>query len=373
MTVNEDKSGLFQMLPFFIPKGMACESLTQAFLPWHAPSILALSGHAEGKPSERVMVISTEYPIPWIRSAQRISQEEQESLHVHRFRTDHILGTQTVPFVGISKGNDPPDVVVTDESGQIGLECMTFSLAQRRRAQGLFKNVRKSVMANPDSFFALAGHVVHMWFKDGDTILTRPHTQNDARAAENLARALAEYRPDNTELLRPRSELPQQAPELNFETTTNGATFYSVPIAGAAPTSPLFTLAGFELSMSFNSFHSESDEWHALRARIKRKDRPGNDWLLISSGAVDQSGEIHPAEDVLADFLLRSPQPVGPLEHIKRVTVHMWSTGQAVDIWPEYRPLFGPIYLGATPMSQAINPSKNDASGEATEPVRHPT
>lgn len=368
MIDNDGQFNLLQMLPVYLPKGVVVEEFVSTMMPWHAPSFLGLKGRLSADSNERVLVVASEWPNSWLRTVQRLSQEEQESFHAYRFRTDHTLATGEVPFVGVSKGNDPPDIVATTKDGPIGIECMTFSLGQRRRAQGLFRNIRQMVAANPDSFLHLAGSVVHMWFSDEDSVLTRPHSQNDRVSAEKLARALAQYRPNGEEMLRHRDEIPEQAPDFGFVTTEAGATFYSVPMAGAAPVSGLFSLLGFELSMSFSTLHSEKEEWRSLQEKIKRKDKPGNDWILISSGAVDPVGELHPAEDVLADFLLQNPQPVGPLEHIKRVTIHMWSTGLAVDIWPERRVLFGPLYSGSVPVHQPLTPGAHGAAGSPASP-----
>ena len=59
----------------------------------------------------------------------------------------------------------------------------------------------------------------------------------------------------------------------------------------------------------------------------------------------------YPSEDALADMLLLHPRPMQAPSHLKRVTVHRWSTGFAFDLWPEVRPLFGPLYAGPAPAS----------------------
>jgi hypothetical protein len=136
--------------------------------------------------------------------------------------------------------------------------------------------------------------------------------------------------------------------------TTAGASFYCTPIVAAAPATVLFTIAGFEVGFAFTTMHEAEAEWVALSKRVAAKDRPGSDWLLISAGAPDQRGNLHPAEEALADLLLANPRKIKSLTHLKRVTIHSWSAGKAADIWPEVRPVFGPIYQNTVPSSQPL-------------------
>lgn len=340
---------MFAALPIYIPEAITVTAMGGGTLPWGAPSVMAIVGYSNASPSEPILGIGSDWPVAWIRTGTDLTQEEQESLHVRRFRTDHIIATGAAPFIGVLKGGDPPDVFVETESGRVGLECMTLSVNERRGAHALFRNIRRLVAGSPDSFYALAGHIVHMWFNDDDSVLSRPHAQTDEAAALMIARALAEYRPNDTALMQQGMDMPARMPELPLSKTDAGASFYSTPMIGAAPDTPLFSLTGFELSMAYTTTHTVRAEWEALKRKIKRKDKPGNDWLLISSSAVDQRGCIYPSEDLLADFLLNNFEEVGPLSHIQRITVHMWSSGRAVDIWPELRPIFGPIYAGFSP------------------------
>ena len=55
----------------------------------------------------------------------------------------------------------------------------------------------------------------------------------------------------------------------------------------------------------------------------------------------------------LADLLLANPAELEPLTNLKRVTIHSWGTGKAVDIGLN-KPVFGPIYQGTTPSNQPL-------------------
>jgi len=354
-----------QMLPVQVSEGVQIVSIATRLLPWRAPAVMGLLGHSISDPDDRQMLIANEWPISWMRTVDPIPQDQQELLHVARFRTDHLLGTGVPPFAGVMKGNDPPDMQATTVDGVLGLECMTLTISARRQAQALFRNVRQLVMQqDPAAFQALAGHIVHMWFNDEDSALARPHARSDHDAAIQLVQALAQYRPNTESLTRWRGELPLEAPELPLHKTDAGASFYCTPIFFATPATALFSIAGFELSLAYTTQHSLKAEWDSLKAKIAKKDRAGNDWLLISAGALDQRGDLYQSEDDLADFLLGQPQPLNGLNHLKRVTIHMWNTGTAVDLWPEFRHLFGPIYSGTLPLHQPIaEPSAAQADG----------
>jgi hypothetical protein len=70
------------------------------------------------------------------------------------------------------------------------------------------------------------------------------------------------------------------------------------------------------------------------RGSVAAKDTAGNDWVLISAGAPDKRGLSYPLEGVIAGVGLQGTFRLTPT-HIKRVTLHSWSTGEAWDLFPE--------------------------------------
>lgn len=361
MTVGP--GGYMHMLPVQVEQNVVTDAAVASMLPWQTPGLLALHGRADGGSGGPFLAICYEWPISWLRTTEAIEQFDLEWFCLQRYRTDHALANGTIPFLDVAKGNDPPDAVITTSEGQLGVECTGLTIGARRGAHGLFRHIRRMIALQPPVVFAaLSGHMVYMWFNESDSVLTRPYRQNDEAAAKELVEALAAYRPQPENFWRPEgSGIPRQAPDLKMHKTTAGASFYCTPIVTAAPSTVLFTTAGFEISFAFTTTHVAEQEWVALWKRVKVKDREGSDWLLISAGAPDQHGNLYPAEEALADLLLTNPTALEPLKNLKRVTIHSWGTGKAVDIWPELKPVFGPIYQGTTPSSQPlVMPSTDD-------------
>jgi hypothetical protein len=344
------------LLPIQLQQNMVVESTIASMLPWQTPGLLALSGSASPDSGNSILAICYEWPTSWMRTVQDIDQFQLEWLHLQRFRTDHILATGSAPFFDVAKGGDPPDAVVTTEHGTLGVECTGLTIGARRGAHGLFRNIRQALASQPPALFgALGGHMVYMWFNESDSVLTRPYRRSDTEAANELVEALVRYHPQPEQLWVPGGTgPPEQAPDLKMYKTTAGASFYCAPIVACAPETVLFTVAGFEVGFAYTTMHEAEAEWNTLSKRVTDKDRPESDWLLISAGAPDQRGNMHPAEEALADFLLANPRELVSLTHLQRVTIHSWSTGRAVDIWPEVKPVFGPLYQGIMPSNQPL-------------------
>jgi hypothetical protein len=350
--------GFMQLLPIELTIGMACTAIQAGMLPWGSPSAMALIGHSESDSAIAMVVIGYEWPTTWLRTTEPLSPFDLEWLHVQRFRSDHVLALRSHPFWKVREGADPPDVLADTPEGSLGLECTRFAIPARQQAHGLFRAIRQRIATvSPEHFAAVAGHVVYMWFNDDGSSLGLPFGRPEEEAARTLVQALAEYRPSPEQLWVAGNGLPEQAPQLPLIHTEHGAAFYCIPMTSSTPDSMLFSYAGFEIGLAFTTTHQADTEWSNLWARILKKDQPGNDWLLISAGAPDNRGVVYPSEESLAEFLLANPARPASLENLKRVTIHFWSSGKAVDLWPDQRVLFGPLYTGLSPAHRPLVPS----------------
>ena len=350
-TEIEDRGGFLHLLPMHLSQSLAAVAIHASVLPWGSPALYALSGHAPDDPTAAVLELAYEWPTRWLVSAEPVGQYDLEWLHVQRFRSDYMLATRQLPFVNVRAGGDPPDVLVDTPEGTLGLECTRLALQDRLGAYGLFQAVRQRIAQVPPEHFAyLHGHVVYLWFNDSDSALTKPFRASDEAAAVDLVQELAAYRPSTGDLWITGNALPDPAPRLPTQSTHAGARFYAVPFVNAVPDTVFSNYAGFELGLAFTTRHEAAAEWERLIDRIVGKDRPGSDWLLISAGAPDNRGFAHPGEEAVATLLLRAQRVATlNLRYIRRVTVHLWSTGEAFDIWPKQTLLFGPLYQGAAP------------------------
>ncbi len=339
--------GFIQMLPVHLTEGMTCTAIQAAVLPWGSPSHMAVVGHSVTDNSVQMIAIGYEWPTAWLRTTEPISAFDLEWLHVQRFRSDHVLGLGAHPFWNVQQGGDPPDVIVETQDGVLGIECTRFAIPMRQRAHGLFRAIRQRIgMTGPEHFAAVAGQVVYMWFNDDDASQGLPFARPETEAAQTLVESLAEYRPTPEQLWIASGNLPDRAPELPLIRTGHGAAFYCIPMMNSVPDTMLFSYAGFEVGLAYTTSHQSATEWESLWQRVIQKDKPGNDWLLISVGAPDNRGTTFPSEEALADFLLNNPAPLASPVNLRRVTMHFWSSGRAVDLWPERRDVFGPLYQG---------------------------
>jgi hypothetical protein len=347
------------LLPIHLKQGMTCTAIQAGMLPWGSPAHMAIVGYWESDPGVAIEAIGYEWPSNWLRTVEPISTFDLEWLHVQRFRSDHVFGLGMHPFWSVRRGDNPPDVLVDTPDGPVGLECTRFAIAARQEAHGLFRAIRQRIaMVDPEHFAALRGNVVYMWFNDDDASLGLPFMRPATEAAETLVQSLVEHRPSPDSMWVAGESVPNPAPELPLVRTEHGAAFYCIPMTNAVPDSFLFNSAGFELGLAFTTTHSATQEWADLWTRVGHKDKPGNDWLLLSAGAPDNRGVVYPSEEALASFLLNNPVTVPSFEHLKRVTLHFWSSGKAVDLWPERRELFGPLYQGSSPAYRplVVNP-----------------
>lgn len=343
----DESGGYLHLLPMQ-GTDLTATSISVAVLPWGSPSYLGVIGHHPGDAGTTILEIAYEWPTSWLRTTTPLTQFELEWLHAHRFRTDHVLGLRRQPFSTVQEGANPPDLVARGSEGPTALECTRLAIAARQAAHGLFRAVKQRILRiGPEFFPALSGHIVYLWFNDTDSALNLPFRSSDDAAAVELVKALAEYRPDTNNLWVPGGELPDPAPQLPIHATSAGASFYCLPLVGSVPDSVLFNTGGFEVGLAYTTVHDLSEEAAHLRQRILEKDHEGSDWLLLSAGAPDKLGATYPAEEPLAHLLFENDLLQVEPEHLRRITLHFWSSGLAVDLWPEKQVVFGPLYQDA--------------------------
>jgi hypothetical protein len=127
-------------------------------------------------------------------------------------------------------------------------------------------------------------------------------------------------------------------------------------MANAVPTTPLYTATGIEVGFAYTTLHQRSDAWARVQKLVDDHDQPSVDWLLLSAGAPNQHGTRFLSEEALAHFLIDEPQTLSEPDHIRRVTLHIWSEGLAVDLYPTLSPVFGPLYQGFVAPNQPLAP-----------------
>jgi hypothetical protein len=368
MTNTPQREGYLHQIPTVIPAGMRVDGIRVATTPWFAPLHSGVVGVFDGQPA---LALTYEWPMTWLRSAERVDKFTLEWLFLRRFSTDRRLATGEHAFSQVERGPDPPDATVVTNAGKLGVESTAMTIGDRRGTYALFQRIRKRLAAyDPVSFEKLAGHLVYVWFNtDGQPETDRPFKKSDEAAADDLVRALASYSPRGEDLKVTLAPTPESVPELPLVTTTAGASFYAVPMVMSVPATPLFAANGFELGLAYTSMLTASAAWTEVQRLIDSHDKPGVDLLLITASGPDANGQIYPAEEGFAEFVVEHP---GGLlrepEHIKSVILHFWLTGRAVELWPAPQDLFGPLYLSYVSAHHPIAPRTAAASTGGAQP-----
>jgi hypothetical protein len=342
------------MLPVILQAGMAVTHVTTAQLPWSSPTYSAVLGQWQGEPA---LVVAYEWPIPWLATAQELVKYQREWLCLRRFSTDQALAGRGHAFGQIQPGADPPDCAVATDAGILGVESTSLAVEDRRGAHAHFRNLRRHLMAqDPVLFTKLTGNVVYVWFGDAaGSDLVKPFKNTDDDLVLDLIRELASYVPEPQRMWHPDGPPPAHLPEMPITDTAGHAKFYALPLIGAAPSTMMFTVHGFELGMAYTSLITLSAAWQAVQKLVDDHDQPGVDVLLITAGAPDQRGNIYPAEEALAAFLLDNPRSLArEPAHIGKVWLHSWSTGRATALHPEFAHMFGPIYQNLAPVNHPL-------------------
>lgn len=367
---KEQGGGFIHLLPAVVPGGMTIKAASFSLLPWQAPAYSGFTGHKSESPRDPLLSITFEWPIPWLRVTEPIKQFDQEWLYLRRFSTDQVLATGEHAYSEVVPGKDPPDATIITSEGKLGAESTALTVGDRRTVHALFRRLRIHLLKHePAIFKKLAGHLIYIWFSNEDqTKLEKPPKRADLEVLNDLVRSLSEYEPEPDIMWVPSGEVPEQAPELPLAETTAGAKFYAVPFVGSTPSTILCSVAGFELGLAYTTQMTFDDALAEIQRLIGAHDKPGVDFLLITAGGPDQHGLIYPAEEAVANFFKKhfKELPKRP-QHIERVYLHNWMTGEAFSLFPDASPLFGPIFQSVVPEHNPIYMENSDPEVENLE------
>lgn len=365
------QTGYMTLLPLFAEEAITVDGTIMLPSPWGAPLVMGAYGSdSQGQP---IRILINEIPVNFLRPTRPLDEPDKwqlELFHLQRAGVDAKLAKGADLFQAAEKGSDPPDALVHVNGQQSGWELTTLSIESRRLSHDLFNRVRaKLAFQQRHRISHLTGHTVYMWFGMAAQASGLPYRRNDEAAVDQLIDALSAYQPDPAHYTySTENGMPAQLTAgFRAVEAPGDVAFFCTPFVGGVPTSPLFTMTGMEVGLAYQSVHSVRAEWAKLREPIRKKDRSGNNVLLISAGAPDRLGSMYVAEEVLADFLLQHPEPV-EIKNLSAVLLHFWSTGRTVNIlgsapqeaWPSVYQRFSPSfhpYMPATSRSASIQKS----------------
>ena len=355
---GNDANGYFLAFPVSIGDiGSEVTEIITIPSPWGVPLMTGIYG-TSGSPPEPTLWLALEQEIPWIRPGTRLDKEIMELMYAQRFAADCRGATGVEPYAAIAGiQSDPPDFYITQPDGSRGgLECVSFSIEERRGAQALFRNIKnKLAFQQRHRTGHLTGCSVLVWFGKDQNPNTRPPRKNDDAAAEELIEALSKYRPDIDSLrIQFSSGMPPQMPPLVTGSAPQDATFYAVPMLSSIPVGPFTSISGYDVVLAYSTMHTASSVSVALEKLVYDHDKEGVDILLITSGGPDRDGVMHPMEQILSDFYLQNPK-ILKTDFISHVILHRWPTGDAYDLLENPpKQLWPAIYQGHTPAHQSF-------------------
>jgi hypothetical protein len=216
---------------------------------------------------------------------------------------------------------------------------------------------------------------VYVWFEDVylPTGTLKPHRRSDAAALDMLVKGLAEHEPKRPRLM----EMTDPPPDFGMPSTLEGlrgtpagARYFALPVADSAPSSTLFTTAAFDIGLAYSSILTRDMAWREVHRLVRSHDKPGVNLLLITVGGPNANGDIFPAEEAMAEFIVEYAVelPSAP-EHIERVILHSWATGRATNLYPDIQCLFGPLYESIVPLHHPAAATAQQIDKGSTKPA----
>ncbi len=303
-------------------------------------------------------MVGGEMPIHLYPLQAPISKDQMEELHLQKFCTDFCLAFGARPYVGLRRGEDPPDFIGLAPEGVRRIDCTQFVVGSRRASQAMFRSVRRAIFdAGPDRFSHLTGLLLWVWATTSRDLLDLPLRGN---TQQELLNGLELFRFQSEMGVSYGPEVPEQAPDFGIQTSASGWRYYAVPLLVAAPSSPFFVKMGFEIAYNYPTEHTSLELWEEFKRVVMQHDQPSVDDLIITVGGPDREGYQYLGEDALFDFMIRTMTiPPLPLQHTKRVLVHRWESGSIIQFYPTYGTISrGPHQL-SVPAHQPLVPNES--------------
>lgn len=326
--------GLAHFLPVHIQEELECSKMFFNNTPWGSVSIMGLRGVVKSSGINKV-IINHEWPIPLLYLEKDLSKKEVENLHLQRFITDYFLVTGKIEYSNIIPGdeNNPPDFFCNFNEKSISIDCVQFTIRNRRTVNALFGKIKSKILNVHRNYFShLRGYIIYTWFDNN----SYPHKAQDKNAIEQIIEMLKTVKSNPKQLLIPWGELPEQAPDIGAVKTEKGCGFYPIPMLRGYPVTRFFNLTGFEMALSYTSAHSQEEGWIELRRLIQDHDKKEIKHLLITVGGPSKDGLVFLADETLTYFMLEDSIPKLETAYLETIILHIWTKGTIIKLFPEY-------------------------------------
>jgi hypothetical protein len=271
-----------------------------------------------------------------------VSKETLERFHLERLRADLLLRTGVVPFEAVERGADPskpPDFLVETPAGLTRLDLAALARADRRNGYRLFAHLQRRLerSAGIRDFSGVAGCAVLVWF--GATLSDLPPKRSDDDIVDELLDLIASAQVDHDAHGRMMAEVairgfPPHFPPIvaSGSTTNREAGFSTNVILPPERATEIPGGLGFQLQFHMPLTIMKSEVLAEFQRVTKSHDQPEIDHLVITPGAPDRSGLRYPAEEAIAALLFEEEPPRVIATYLRRVTAHLWSRCEAIEI-----------------------------------------
>lgn len=290
---------------------------------------------ADGEP---LLMFSAENPDRIQGFDGEVDKARLERFHLECYRADHVLQFGDAPFELVTAG-DRPDFAVTTRGEQVRLDCAALADHHRRLGFRLMEHLRARLISGGGDrdFSGVSGCLLSVWF--GEKLDELPPKRWDDSVIEPLLDAIAACKVDHAAIARLIQEvadrgLPQVLPPViqTGKTTDESAGFVANAMVGPTEGARFSTGLGFEVQLHLPEQVTYSSAKANLDRIVDQHDQPEIEHLLLTAGGPDRRGMRFPGEEVVAGFLAEQPDLAVEADHLRRVTLHLWSARRIVEL-----------------------------------------
>jgi hypothetical protein len=275
-----------------------------------------------------------------------LPKQTLERLHLEKCRLDHLVRSGCLLFDGVERGSDPPDFRVNAGSTIVGLDISALALAERRLAYRLFDVFIAQIVASKATLANIVDTQVLVWFDLGCGL---PPKRSDADVAADLVDCLRQVELDRGRMQRFYAETAAQGMPASFPSwypirwlSDNEAGFQISLLPSEAAPSSFRQAVGFECRLHMSMLIDAPFVMREIQRLVRKHDKPDIEWLLLTVGAPDTDGYVYPGEEVMYELIKDENERIGA-NHIRRLLLHRWSTGEFREFALESQGHRGPV------------------------------
>jgi len=285
-----------------------------------------------------MLMLSAENPDKIQGFDAEVDKARLERFHLECYRADHVLQFGDAPFEEVAAG-DRPDFTVTAGGQLVRLDCAALADHHRRLGFRLMDHLRERLIAGGGGrdFSGVAGCLLSVWF--GEKLDDLPPKRWDDSIIEPLLDVIADCKVDHAAIARLIQEVaergfPQVLPPVveTGKTRDELAGFVANAVLGPTEGARFSTGLGFEVQLHLPEQVTYGSAKANLDRIVRQHDQPQIEHLLLTAGGPDRVGTRFPGEEVIAGFLAEQPGLCVEVEHLQRVTLHLWSARRIVDV-----------------------------------------